>query len=244
MNVIKGCPKMPVGSHSPLNGAKEHFSAARPVFAIPRIGSATVKLAQFVKQCLYIRRFNQRMIMIGQNAPRECLAGLTLQQREQITRKCLHAFQSCAYQMAMLETGCGDQKAQTAKVGTMWRRMPRIPTLLAPSQQLLTLLGRELTPKISRPGHGWRLKGWRLKEPHKCGTPNLRCLPSSSSKFRPVRSSAFRRSVNSRHLTAQTRNSKLMPPEGGTPSSLPACHSVQAFSSSGYAILRTVARGF
>ena len=185
MNVIQRGPKMPVGSHSPLNGAKEHFSAARPVFSIPCIGSATVKLAQFMKQCLYIRCINQRMIMIRKNAPRECLAGLTLQQREQITRKFLHAFRSCAYQMAMLETGCRDQKTQTAKVGTMRRRMPRIPPLLAPGQQLLALLGRELAPKVLRPGHSWR-----LKEPHKCGTPNLRCPPLF--KFEVLSGSEFR----------------------------------------------------
>jgi hypothetical protein len=58
-------------------------------------------------------------------------------------------------------------ETQMAEVRTMRRRMPRIPALLAPREQLGLLLGRELTPAVF--GLGYAAS---LPEPPEGGTPN------------------------------------------------------------------------
>ena len=67
------------------------------------MGSATMKSPQFVKQLIYIRRFNQGMIMIGQNAPSERLIGVKTEYSEQIAGKTFHPFRIFANQMSVLK---------------------------------------------------------------------------------------------------------------------------------------------
>ena len=130
-------------------------------------------LAQFMKQGFYVRGFHQRVIMIWQDAPREDLVRLRAENGEQVPGELVHPLRALADMVMMFEAGRGDQKAEMAEVWAMGRRMPWVRTILPPSKQLFALFGRELTPEITRLGHGES-----LLKPQECGK---------------VRSSAFTR---------------------------------------------------
>jgi hypothetical protein len=69
--------------------------------------------------------------------------------------------------MMVFATRRRNEKPQMPEVGTVWRRMLRVATLLAPGEQFRALLVIELPPDVARCGHGMR-----LTEPRKRGTPN------------------------------------------------------------------------
>ena len=55
----------------------------------------------------------------------------------------------------------------------LWRQLTskqrvELPAIFAPREQFHALLGRELTPEVTRFGHDVK-----IAEPHKCGTPNF-----------------------------------------------------------------------
>ena len=74
---------------------------------------------------------------------------------QQVAREIVHATGAGADAGLMLEAGGGDVETQVAEVRTMRRRMPRMPALLAPREQLRALFGRESAPAVFGLGHDW-----------------------------------------------------------------------------------------
>lgn len=62
-----------------------------------------MKLPQFVKQFLYIRRFNQYVIMIRQDAPGERLIGVGTEHSQQIVGEIFNSSGAFTNQMPMLK---------------------------------------------------------------------------------------------------------------------------------------------
>src|SRR5208337_4568452 len=108
-----------------------------------------MQLSQFLQQRFYIRRFNERVIMIGQHAPRERLIGVGGEHGQQVAGKSVHALQAVADVMMVLVTHRRDEKAQVAEVWPVRWRMPRLAPILSPREQILALLWIELTPEIT-----------------------------------------------------------------------------------------------
>jgi hypothetical protein len=140
-----------------------------------------MKQSQLIQQKLYVLRFNERVIMIRQYAPRERVPGLRAEQREQLAAKIIHPLRRLANVIMMLVTRGRDKKTQMAEVGPVRRRMPWIAASFAPGEQLRTLLLIELTPDIARGRHGVKFR----TGPHKCGTPNFTPVQVRISAFRP-----------------------------------------------------------
>jgi len=143
--------------------------AACLLFAVPRMRSAAVQQTQIVQQEFYVRRFDQRVIMIGQNAPRKRSARVRREHSQQVAREIIHAFHTVADVIMVFKTRRRNEETQMSKVRPMRRRMPWITTLLAPSEQFFALFQIELTPEIARCGH-WMKSNPR---PRKRGTPNF-----------------------------------------------------------------------
>lgn len=95
--------------------------------------------------------------MIGQHAPRKRLIGVGGEHSQQVAGKSVHALQGVANVMTVLVTRRRDEKAQVAEVWPVRWRMPRMAAILSPREQFLTLLWIELTPEITRFGHGGKI---------------------------------------------------------------------------------------
>jgi len=157
MHVIQRCPVMPIRPHCALDGTKENLSPARLLLPVPGMRHAAMQQSQLTQQNFYVGSFYQRVIMIRQHAPRKCVACVRGEYGKQIAREIIHALWAVTDVMAMLETRGRNEKSQMPKVGPVRRRMPWIPSLLAPGEQLRALLLIELTPEIAWGGHGSRL---------------------------------------------------------------------------------------
>jgi len=77
--------------------------------------------SQQTQQSFYVRRFNQRVIMIRQHAPRKSLAGVRREHSQQVARKIIHALRAVANVIAMLKTRRGDEKTQMPEIGPVRR---------------------------------------------------------------------------------------------------------------------------
>ena len=78
-----------------------------------------MKLPQFMKQSLYIRRFNQCVIMIRQDAPGERLIGVGTEHGQQIVAEILHSSGAFTDQMPMLKARGRNEETHVAKVGAV-----------------------------------------------------------------------------------------------------------------------------
>src|SRR6266566_8510609 len=117
---------------------------------------------QLMQQSFYVRHFHQRMIMIRQHAPRKGVARARREHSQQVARKIIHSLRAVPEMRMMLEARCRDEKSQMPKVGPVRRRMPRIPALLAPGEQLRALLLVKFTPKIAWGGVARLAQGARV----------------------------------------------------------------------------------
>ena len=73
VDVIQRGPEVAVRSHSALHSAKEHFPSRRFILAVPTVRSPTVELPQLPQEFFHVRRSDQRMVMVWQDAPGERL---------------------------------------------------------------------------------------------------------------------------------------------------------------------------
>jgi hypothetical protein len=110
-----------------------------------------------VQQTFYVRRFDQRVIMIREHAPRKRFARVRLKHGQQVARKMIHTFRAVADVMIMFKTRRRNEKPQMPEVWPMRRGMPRIAALFSPSEQLFALLLIELTPEVAWASHAMRL---------------------------------------------------------------------------------------
>src|ERR1035438_10002141 len=93
-----------------------------------------------------VRRFDQRVIVIGQYAPCDRPGGVLLKQVQQGGRETVHAREGKPDVMSVFIAGGGDEEMEVAIIGPVRRSVPRAGVSLAPSQHLLALLRRQLPP--------------------------------------------------------------------------------------------------
>ena len=139
---------------SPLDGAMEHLPTARAFLAVPSMAGASVKTPEFMEQLEDVGRFHQGMIMIWQNAPGDGAGCVLLKHVEECSGEAIHALRRVADVMRVFIAGSGDEEMKVTVIGPVRWRMPRAGVVLAPGENFLALLGRELPPNVARGGHG------------------------------------------------------------------------------------------
>jgi hypothetical protein len=93
--------------------------------------------SKLVQQEFYVRRLNERVVVVRQDAPSVRLARMLGEYCQQIAGEIVHALQTVADVMVIFVTGRRNQKTQMPEVGTVRRRVPRMTAILAPRKQFL-----------------------------------------------------------------------------------------------------------
>src|SRR2546426_1758673 len=96
------------------------------------------------------------MVMVRQHAPRDSPGCVPLQHVQQIGGEAVHALRGKPDMGSVFIAGGGDEEMEVAVIGSVWRRMPRVPIILAPGENFFALLGSELSPDVTWRGHGQR----------------------------------------------------------------------------------------
>ena len=213
VDVIHRRPKMPLGSDGSLRRAMKYLSSSGVLFSIPRMGSASVKLSQFMEEPQNILGRDQRMIMIGQDAPGMGASGVVREDREQSCAKVLKAFRVQSNMRQVLVAGGRDMEVQVPEVGSMGRTMPRTFVLLPPSEQFLALFGCQLTPNVTDSRHRCRIV--RLGRKHKRGEFPHGVPPSGGGASGNVTRAGL---PASHRLKPGLRTLHGVPPSGGSAS--------------------------
>ncbi len=157
MDVIRRRPEMPFGSNRSIRGAMEYLSASSVLLSIPSMGSASVKSSQFANQAQHIFGFDERMVMVGQDAPGVENRSVLGEYSEQRQAKNVHSRLGHSDMVGVLVTRGRDVEVQMSEVGPMWRAMPGTFVALPPGEQFFALFECQLTPNITRRGHRRRL---------------------------------------------------------------------------------------
>ena len=131
----------------------KHLSTARVFLAVPEVTRASVETSQFVEKVENVPGFDERVVMIGQQAPRNRAGGVIAKKIQQGCSEGVHAFGRESNVWRVFVTGRGDEEMEMPVVGTVWRSMPWSAIVLPPGQDLLPLLWRQLPPHIMRVGH-------------------------------------------------------------------------------------------
>src|ERR1035437_6406957 len=113
-----------------------------------------MKSSQLMEQLEDVRRFDQRVIVIGQHAPGDRPGGVLLKQLQQGGGETVHALRGKPDVVSVLIAGGGDEEMEVTVIGPVRRSVPRTGISLAPGEHLLALLGRELSPEVTGRGHG------------------------------------------------------------------------------------------
>ena len=99
---------------------------------IPDEGGPTVKLSELPKQIKNMIRLNQKMVMIWENAPRDCSVVVLGQQLEQICRKGIHASWREPNVSSVVKACCRHVEMSLSLAAAMRRTMPRMAIFRAP----------------------------------------------------------------------------------------------------------------
>src|SRR5208282_82537 len=93
VNVIHRCPEMPLGAHETFGAVEPDFPPSLFIFSIPVEGCLSMHPANVLHDLEDGVGFNQRMIVIGKNAPRYDTVSIFFECLQQLAFKCRHSLQ-------------------------------------------------------------------------------------------------------------------------------------------------------
>jgi hypothetical protein len=139
LDVIERGPEVTIRSHVSFGGPMEYLPSACVLLEVPGVGGSSMQASKFPKQPQHIGRFNQRVIVIGQDAPSGNACGVKGEKSQQGFREMMHALRIEADMRLVFIAGSTDEKIEMAEIRAMRRSMPRIMVILTPCEQILTL---------------------------------------------------------------------------------------------------------
>lgn len=112
------------------------------------MGASAVKLAEGAQEKEEVGGFQQKMIMIRQEAPRRDLRRLCRAHREKFITKRIHTSGIAADMRCMFVAGGGEMEPRWFLVAPMRRTVPRITGALARGEDFGTFLEGQVAPAI------------------------------------------------------------------------------------------------